>query len=189
LRNCIAYIFRNPVSARICSRPESYSWSSYSSCFRGTAEGKSEIETPVSELGFTAKRRLLKTDMDLSNCPLEIDEVGMIVIDSFTRTDIVEKAYRRSGKSFLYFLGSCNDAKMEYELAWQPLIHISDQDMYNTVSKYVANRFRGKQLSDLTSAEKCSILKSVFFSNKTSIPQLSRIMGLPRTLIQRILSK
>ena len=78
---------------------------------------------------------------------------------------------------------------MEYELACQPLMHVSDQDMCQTVSKHVANRFRGKELSDLTSAEKCSILKSVFFNNKTSIPQLSRIMGLPRALIQRILSK
>ena len=187
LKNCIAYILRNAVCARICAKPEQYRWSSYACYFADKSADM--MSRPVSSLSFAEKRRLLKTDMDLSDCPLCIDENGLITLDSFVRRDIAEKAYRHSGKSFLYYLGSCNDAKMEYELAWQPLIHISDQDMYNTVSKYVANRFRGKQLSDLTSAEKCSILKSVFFSNKTSIPQLSRIMGLPRTLIQRILSK
>lgn len=41
---------------------------------------------------------------------------------------------------------------------------------------------------ELTSAEKCSILKHLFFNNKTSVPQLSRVLGLPRKLIQRIMS-
>ena len=186
LKNCIAYILRNAVCAKICAKPEQYRWSSYAGYFKDKSAIK--CSRPVSQLNYTEKRRLLKTDMDLSDCPFEIDEDGMITIDSFIRTDIVEKVYRRSGKSFLYFLGSCNDAKMEYELTCQPLMHISDQEMYQTVSRHVANRFHGKELSELTSAEKCSILKSVFFSNRTSIPQLSRIMGLKRTLIQQILS-
>ena len=100
----------------------------------------------------------------------------MITLESFVESDVVEKAYKYSGKSFLY------------ELACQPMMHVSDQDMYETIRKHVANRFRGKELSELSSSEKCSILKSVFFNNKTSIPQLSRIMGLSRKLIQRILS-
>lgn len=185
LKNCIAYILRNAVCAKICPRPEDYRWSSYACIF---SDRKKTASRPVSGLTFTEKRRLLKTGMDLSDCPLRIDEAGLITLDSFVRSDLVEKAYRHSGKSFLYYLGCCNDAKMEYELACQPLMHVSDQDMYETIRKHVANRFHGKELSELSSSEKCSILKSVFFSNRTSIPQLSRIMGLPRQLIQRILS-
>ncbi|MBR2064950.1 MAG: hypothetical protein IJ971_09685 [Bacteroidales bacterium] len=77
---------------------------------------------------------------------------------------------------------------MEYELTCQPLMHVNDHDMHETVTKYVTHRFRGKSISELTSAEKCSILKPLFFNNRTSIPQLSRILGIPRQLIQRILS-
>ena len=185
LKNCIAYILRNAVCAKICSRPEDYRWSSYACIF---SDRKKTTSRPVSGLTFTEKRRLLKTGMDLSGCSLRIDENGLITLESFVRSDLVEKAYKHSGKSFLYYLGCCNDAKMEYELACQPLMHVSDQDMYETIRKHVASRFHGKELSDLSSSEKCSILKSVFFNNKTSIPQLSRIMGLPRKLIQRILS-
>lgn len=126
--------------------------------------------------------------MDLRDCALKIDEDGLITLGSFVRHDIAERAFRHSGKSFLYYLGCCNDARMEYELTCQPLIHVSDQDMNETVAKHVAGRFRDKNISDLTSAEKCSILKSLYFNNRTSIPQLSRILGLPRQLIQRILS-
>ena len=94
-----------------------------------------------------------------------------------------------SGKSFLYYLGCCNDAKMEYELACKPLLHVSDNELYETIISYVAKRFKNKDLSELTAADKCLMLKSIFFNNKTSIPQLSRILGLPRDLVHRILSK
>ena len=104
-------------------------------------------------------------------------KTGLITLDSFIRYDIVERAYRHSGKSFLYYLGCCNDAKMEYELTCQPLMRINDNDMQETVTKYVAHRFRDKSISELTSAEKCSILKPLFFNNKTSIPQQTHTVG------------
>lgn len=185
MKNCIAYILRNAVCARICAKPEDYRWSSYACYF---PNARPEKFLPVSELTFSQKRKLLRTGMNLRDCPLRITEEGLVALDSFVRSDIVERIYRYSGKSFLYYLGCCNDARMEYELTCQPLMHVSDQDMCETVRKYVAGRFHGKDLAELTSAEKCSILKHLFFNSKTSIPQLSRIMGLPRQLIRRILS-
>lgn len=185
LKNCIAYILRNAVCSRVCAKPEDYKWASHACYFSGNGYKES---ISVSSMSFSQKRKLLKTGMDLRYCPLRIDENGLITLDSFVRNDIAERAYRNSGKSFLYYLGCCNDAKMEYELTCQPLMNVSDQDMHETVTKYVADRFQGKSISDLTSAEKCSILKSLYFNNKTSIPQMSRILGMPRHLIQRILS-
>lgn len=185
MKNCIAYILRNAVCARICAKPEDYRWSSYACYFSETRYDKS---LPVAELTFSQKRQMLRTGLDLRDCPFRIYADGLVALESFVRIDIVERVYRHSGKSFLYYLGSCNDARMEYELTCQPLMHVNDQDMYEAVTRYVACRFRGKELVELTSAEKCSILKHLFFNNKTSIPQLSRIMGLPRQLIRRILS-
>jgi len=185
MKNCIAYILRNAVCARICAKPEDYRWSSYACYFSDVRSEKSFL---VSELTFSQKRKMLRTGMDLRDCPLRITEDGLVALDSFVRSDIVERVYRYSGKSFLYYMGCCNDARMEYELTCQPLMHVSDQDMYETVTKYVAGRFHGKDLAELTSAEKCSILKHLFFNSKTSVPQISRIMGLPRQLVRRILS-
>lgn len=185
LKNCIAYILRNAVCARICAKPEDYRWASHACYFSGNMHKKA---IPVSSLTFSQKRKMLKTGMDLRDCPLRIDEEGLITLDSFVRHDMAERAFKHSGRAFLYFLGCCNDAKMEYELTCRPLIHVSDQDMNETVARYVAGRFRDKSISELTSAEKCSILKPLYFNNRTSIPQLSRILGLPRQLIQRILS-
>ena len=64
---------------------------------------------------------------------------------------------------------------------------ITDNDMYDAVSKSVAERFRNKTISDLTTSEKCSIIKTLFFSHKTTVPQLARIIGLPRELVRKML--
>lgn len=185
MKNCIAYILRNAICARICAKPEDYRWSSYACYF---SDSRPEKSFPVSELTFSQKRNVLRTGLNLKNCPFRIDDDGLMTLGSFVRHDIVERVYKRSGRSFMYFLGCCNDARMEYELTCQPLMRVSDQDMYENVARYVAGRFRGKELAELTSAEKCSILKHLYFNNKTSIPQLARIIGLPRQIIRRILS-
>lgn len=185
LKNCIAYILRNPVCAKLCAKPEDYPWSSYRCLF---SEKTNSSSKRISSLSYRSKRSLLRSNMDLSRCPLTINEDGMIDLHSLVRTDIAEKAYRNSGKSFLYFLGCCDDVKMEYELAYQPLMNISDNEMYDKISRYASNRFHGRNISELKTAEKCSMVKFLYFNNKTSIPQLSRILGLPRKLIHQIMS-
>ena len=101
---------------------------------------------------------------------------------------MVEKLFHNSGKMFLSFLGRCNDAHMEYELAVKPQIKIDDFNLVDTAEKLVEAWFNGKTLSELTTSEKCRIVKNLFFNNKTTIPQLSRILGLPRELITQVLS-
>lgn len=103
----------------------------------------------MCDMTFIQKRRMLKTGLDLRDCPFRLDDDGLITLGSFVRSDIVERVYRRSGKSFMYYLGCCNDARMEYELTCRPLMHVSDQEMCERVAKYVAGRFHGKELAHL----------------------------------------
>ena len=77
---------------------------------------------------------------------------------------------------------------MEYEMACKPLLGVNDTDLLSSTEKIAASRFNGKKIAELTNQQKCSIIKTVFFNNKTSIPQLSRVLGLPRDIISRILS-
>jgi len=74
-RNCVAYILRNALCARICKRIEDYPWSSYPCYFNMQAhEGAGRI----SDLGIRERRRVLKTRMDLSECPYRVNSEGMI---------------------------------------------------------------------------------------------------------------
>lgn len=185
LQNCIAYILRNAICAKICKKLEAYPWSSYSSYFN--KHSSSKLRT-VASLGIRERRRLLKSRLDLRNAPFTIDDKGRISNQSFVRFDIVEKVFHNSGKMFLSFLGRCNDAQMEYEFAVKPQIRIDDYNLVATAEKLVGSWFNGKALSELTTSEKCRIVKNLFFNNKTTIPQLSRILGLPRELITQVLS-
>ena len=185
LRNCIAYILRNPVCAKICRKVDEYPWSSYEVYFSGQTCGDRPL---IRSLKGRIRRKVLRTRMNVDNCPYRIDEGGNISMDSFVRSDIVHQAFNRSGKLFLYYLGCCNDSQMEYEFASRPLVQSTDNDLLLAVEKLASARFNGKGIAMLTTSEKCSMLKYLFFNYKATIPQLSRITGLPRGLVRKVLS-
>ena len=185
-RNCVAYILRNALCARICRRIEDYPWCSYSCYFNGIS---SKNLRTISEIGVCKTRRILKTRQNLSLCPYLINHEGMIEAKSFVRYDIIEKAFLNSGRFFLTSLGTCNDAKMEYEMTYKPLVRVNDKDLSEVIDTLVGKRFGGKKIVELSQSEKCSIIKNIYFNNKTTIPQLSRILGLQKALITHILSQ
>lgn len=180
LQNCIAYILRNALCAKACIRLEEYPWSSYSAYF--AKEDLSGLRK-ISSLGARERKKLLKSRDDISDCPYYIDTEGNIVNKSFIKADIVEAAFRNSSRTFLYSLGTCNDIKMEYELAFKPLINVNDIELLNIAEQLATSKFAGKTISELTNANKCAMIKTLYFNNKTTIPQLSRILGLPRDLV------
>lgn len=184
-RNCTAYILRNALCARICRRVEDYPWSSYPCYFSMPAN---ERARRISDLGARERRRILKTRMDLAGCPYIVNSEGIIEARSFVRQDIVEKAFGYSGKFFLACLGTCNDAKMEYEMTCRPLVRVDDKELADVIEALAEKKFAGRKISGLSQSEKCSIIKNIYFNNKTTIPQLSRILGLSKAVIRQILS-
>lgn len=185
LQNCVAYILRNPICARICGRVEDYPWSSYHCYF--SDKGNNGFQKMISDLTARERRLFLKSDINLSACPFLVDSSGNVLPSSFVRADIVEKLFRRSGKSFLFALGVTNDSRMEYDLTVKPLIGSTDMDLVSEVEKVVSRYFPGKTLAELSRSDTCRIIKQVFYNNKTSIPQLSRVLGLPRDIIRKVL--
>lgn len=187
LRRCIAYILRNPISAKICRRIEDYPWSSYQYHFSHVPREKSGKK--VSKLNDREKRAILKTGINLNDCPLTLGADGTIQDSSFIRTDLVEMTFMNSGKAFLSYLGHCNDSQMEYDLAYRPLMRIHDSDLISECRKLAEQWFSGRDISLLNSSEKCRMIKTLYYNNKTSIPQLSRILGLSKELIRMTLTQ
>ena len=184
-RNCVAYILRNGLAAKLCSRVEDYLWSSYAAYFNPCED---VAECSVSSMGARRRRAILKTAMDVKDCNYTIDKKGNISLKSFVRSDIVEKAFKNSGKYFLYQLGSCNDARMEYELVVKPLVTSNDMELLTAAQTCAMDCYGNKSLSDLTTGQKCTMLKRLFFNNRTTVAQLARVMGLSRLIVKKILS-
>ena len=137
------------------------------------------------DLNFGCEERL--DDAPVMALVTLVDSSGNVLPSSFVRADIVEKLFRRSGKSFLFALGVTNDSRMEYDLTVKPLIGSTDMDLVSEVEKVVSRYFPGKTLAELSRSDTCRIIKQVFYNNKTSIPQLSRVLGLPRDIIRKVL--
>lgn len=186
LRRCIAYILRNPISARVCKKLDEYPWSSYSCYF--TSSDQELDGYSVASMSARLRRRMLRIDRSLEGCTLRIDSDGKPIPRSFVKSDFVERVFSNSGKSFLYYLGSCNDSEMEYDLTIRPQLSATDMDLATRGEEIATAYFMGKSVATLTTQEKCKIVKKLYYSTKTSIPQMSRVLGLPRNLVQKILS-
>lgn len=184
-RNCVAYILRNPLCAKICSKIEDYKWSSYYAYFNSERE---VVRYDIHSLKGKRKRQILRTDMDLSGCQYKINEEGNIVLSSFVRSDMVEKAFKYSGRFFLFQLGSCKDTRMEYELVIRPFMTSDDQEILKIAQKCAKDYYKGRELSELSVGERCSMVKNLYFNYKSSIPQVSRVLGLARSLVRKMLS-
>lgn len=185
LQNCVAYVLRNPVSAGICARVDEYPWSSYGCYFSSRKYG--DVWKKVSDLNSREMRLYLRTDRELAGCPFLVDRSGCIIPESFVMVDIIEHLFRKSGKVFLLALGICRDSQMEYELTVRPVIRNSDLDIVAEADRLAARYFSDRPMSGLSSAEKCRMVKSLFFNYKSSVPQLSRVLGLPKDVIKKIL--
>ena len=183
-KNCIAYILRNAISAKLCLKLEDYPWSSYSAYF---SNNESEYRK-ISSFSLRERREILKSRDELSECNMLISNDGRILDKSFVKCAVVEEVFR-SAKSFLFHIGVCNDSQMEYEFAIKPQLHANDTDVLIATEKLAAAKFGGKRLEEISTANKCSMIKNLFYNNKTTIPQLSRILGIPRDLIHQVLSK
>ena len=186
LRRCIAYILRNPISARVCKKIEEYPWSSYSCYF--TSSDQELDGYSVASISARLRRRMLRIDRSLAGCTMCIDSDGKPIPRSFVKSDFVERVFSNSGKSFLYYLGSCNDSEMEYDLTIRPQLSATDLDLATRAEEIASAHFLGKCVAALTTQEKCKMVKKLYYSHKTSIPQMSRVLGLPRNLVQRILT-
>ena len=189
LKTCIAYVLRNPLSAKICSRIEDYEWCSCNCYFQKKLLIKPKLKgTKVSDLSIRATRKILNTRTDLSRCSYRIDESGKITDESFIKIGLVEKAFMNSGKSFLAYLGKCNDSQMEYELAIKPECHSSDTDVIIAAQELSGKWFGIHNLWEISTEQKCKMVKKLYFNNKTSIPQLSRVLGIKREIVRKVLS-
>lgn len=183
-QNCVAYILRNALCAKVCAKLEDYPWSSYSAYFN---EQSLRGYNKIIQWGARERKKIMRSKVVMTDCPYCFSEEGAVINRSFVKFDVVEAAFCNSSRSFLYFLGTCNDSKMEYELAVKPQVRVDDAEMMNAVEQMVSSRFPGKSIAGLTRANKCSMVKSLYFNNKTSVPQLSRVLGLPRDVIASLL--
>ena len=184
LRNTICYIPRNSLDTGI--PVEEYKWSSYRAYFRN-----GNIPTTSMRVGDLPKRvvrRLLRTDMDLSATGWYVDPDGMLEPASTCDWRYAESAFYNDLPFYMRVMGTVNDAEMELVNVTNRHRMLSDKDFMPIVAKRSQELFSTPP-SSLLKEQKYRLLKILYYSYCTTIPQLSRCLSLPKPEVSQVLSR
>lgn len=182
LRNTICYIPRNSLDTGI--PVEEYSWSSYRAYFRGGKIPESAIR--VSDLPKRQVRRILRTDIDLSHTGWYMNRQGMLEPVTTCNWRYAESAFYNDLSFFVRVMGGVRDEEMEQINVTNRYKKLNDRDFFKVASKRSQELFNSS-ISDLVMEQRIRLLKILYYSYCTTVPQLARCMSLPKEQIAKIL--
>jgi len=175
LRQCIAYVLRNPLAAGLIRTIDFYPWTSHACYFRNNDSSMNE-SYPVASLSKREIRKVLKTHIDLTGCRYCIDHRnGMIVPRTFVDYKTVESIYNNSASMFTKFVGWNDDNKMEYELLIKQTYSYDDIEMKSIADIISLEKYR-KSCLELLPEQKRELAFILRKKYRTSVAQLSRVL-------------
>ncbi len=183
VRNALAYIPRNAIDAGV--RVEDYRWSSYRGMFV-SGRCPSGVRR-VADLSRREQELLFRTHADLHAVPWVLDMEGRIEPASACDIQYLEDAFNNDQAFFLKTIGSVNEAEMRQMLEMSGRVRQADAEMLAAISR-MAEKWYGKKVLELTPEQKARMLPYLYRSYRTTIPQLSRCLQVPRSLVSSLLS-
>ncbi|MCM1501783.1 MAG: hypothetical protein NC115_03845 [Bacteroidales bacterium] len=186
LRNCIAYVLRNPVEAKIVRYADQYEWSSYKCYFKDYVTALRNYE-PIQNYKKREIKYILGTHTDLKDSKLMIDKDGNIAPESFVASSMAESLFNNSSESLIRQILKINYYSIEFELTYNGTPGNNDIDLI-AVAQRLANDWFKKELNCLSFKERIKLIGVLYKREHASQSQISRILNLPQKLIKRIIS-
>ena len=184
VRNVLAYIPRN--AADTGERIEDYQWSSYRAVF---VQGRCPKGVRrVADLTRRERECLFRTHEDLSDVPWILDADYHLEPASACDYQYFESAFSYDQAFFLKTIGTVNMAEMQQKLVLNGRNRMVDSEMQAAVSG-LADKWYGKKVWELTPEQKAHLLPYLYRSYRTSVPQLSRCLQLPRDVVAGLIPK
>ena len=182
VRNVLAYIPRNALDNG-CNVHD-YLWSG----FRAMFKRENTVGRPVRLMSKRERKAVMHTGDSLKDVPWMVDEDGRLVPGSFCDTTYLEQAFEQDQAFFLKTVGGLNAAQMQYVLEEKPYTFERDEDFFK-LAQETCLRWFNTPISQLSQDMKVRIIPYLYRTNRTSVPQLARVMSLPREQITRMLGK
>lgn len=182
VRNVLAYIPRNALDNG-CNIHD-YPWSG----FRGMFKGEKEEGKPVCSLSKRERKAIMHTGDSLKDVSWRLDENGRLIPGSFCDSTYLEQAFEQDQAFFLKTVGGLNAAQMQYLLEEKPYTFERDEEFFK-LAQEVCRRWFNTSISQLSVDMKVRIIPYLYRTTRTSVPQLARVMSLPRERVARMLGK
>ncbi|MCM1177038.1 MAG: hypothetical protein NC308_04765 [Clostridium sp.] len=184
MRNCVAYILRNPVDSRLVKDAGQYRWSSVGCYFK---ELPLHFYTSVASMRIREIRQCLHTHHDISGSNLLVDGEYHVMPSSFVNRKFVEGIFNASQEFFWNKVSKVDSAQMEYELVIGSSIAYNDSELIPKVNGLVLEWFNKDSLSQLDIKEKCRMAGYLYRRFSSGVPQIARLLGIDRNTVRRIL--
>lgn len=181
MRNCISYILLNPVSAGIAKSPEEYRWSSFNTYFNDKARPCGGQD--VAGLGKRALRKIFHSHSDLKESGFLVDSNNNLIPESFVNYRFVEDLFVNK-TVFFRCLALTNSLEEEEKYVGRN-IRYSDTELFAEAMD-LSEKIFGKNLNNLTHAEKKSLLVPLARKTKVGPKRLARILRLNQAEISSL---
>ena len=173
VRNALAYIPRNALDNG-CNINE-YTWSGYRAMFSQTPiHGR-----PVSSLTKRESEAIMRTGDQLAGVKWLLDEKGRLIPRSWCDYQYLEQAFENDSAYFLRMIGGVNSAQMHELLIENPRVRLPDTE-YIKYANDVSIKWFKQDIQELAIDKKLRLASYLSRITCTSVPQLSRTLGLPR---------
>lgn len=184
VRNALAYIPRNTADTGM--RVEDYRWSSYRGMFSG---GRCQGGVyRVADLPRRDREAIFHTHEDLSSVPWVLNADYGIEPASACDWQYLESAFDNDQAFFLKTIGSVNPSEMQQMLVLSGREKHADAEMLAVITR-LADKWYGKTVIELSPEQKSYLLPYLYRSYRTTIPQLSRCLQLPRDTVASLLPR
>ena len=130
----------------------------------------------------------MHTGDDLSGVNWLLHSDGTLIPASFCDHIYLEQAFENQESYFLKTIGAQNPAEMYYKLVESPRKRMNDNEFLIAVEDICVRWFKS-EIKLLPIEKKIRILPYLFRTTKTSVPQLSRVLGLSREIVDASLKK
>jgi len=184
VRNALAYIPRNALDNGF--NVTEYRWSGFQAMF---SSRKHDYARSVSSLSKREREQIFHTNMVLRGVTWKIDREGRLIAETCCDCGYLESAFNNDSAFFLKTIGNVNSADMTQKLVDGPRNRQNDGDFLVTVDEICMRWFQVGHVSDLSLDRKIRLLPYVYRTKRTTISQLSRIFGMDREQIKRILER
>lgn len=183
LKNCLAYVMRNPVEAGAAKTPDAYKWSSYRCYFSG--QGAFQNTSPVTAFQKRGLMDLLGTHTDVSASHFRITEAGNILPESFVDRALVEQIFDGSRDALSRQIMKVNYYTLEYELAYSDKLRLTD-DAVLRIAGTLSMDWYGKSLQNLDVKEKIRLIGTLKKKSNANALQICRILELDQQLASEL---
>lgn len=172
LKNCIAYVLLNPVSAGLVRRPEDYRWSSFEAYFNK----ETPLKYAVSSLPTVTRRKLLRTKNDFSNSGLCVLADGSVYLKSYIDYKFVERLF--GGRTEFYKALALTDSIKEEERYVHHTVKYDDNELLAEALNITTRKYAKSDLVHLTKSEKVSVIRILRKQTRATPRRIARVLRL-----------